>query len=85
VVVTGIGVISSIGIGKDAYWNSLIAGRSGIGEVERFDTSKFPVHRAGEIKDFTPDNFMPRTISKLIGRGSQLAIAATKMALEDGG
>lgn len=82
---TGIGVVSSIGIGKDAYWDGLLAGKSGIETVERFDTSKFPVHRAGEIKDFSPEDFMPRTVSKKIGRGSQLAVAATKMALEDGG
>ncbi|MCX5686927.1 MAG: beta-ketoacyl-[acyl-carrier-protein] synthase family protein [Candidatus Omnitrophica bacterium] len=84
VVITGIGVVTSIGIGKDDFWKNLIAGKSGIGEVERFGTSEFPTHRAGEIKNFTAEDFMPKTISKAIGRGSQLAIAATKLALEDG-
>lgn len=79
------GVVSSIGIGKDAFWKNLVDGRSGIGDVERFDTSKFPIHRAGEVKDFNAGDFIPKTISRLIGRGSQLAIAAAKMALEDGG
>lgn len=85
VVVTGMGVVSSIGIGKDEFWKNLIAGKSGIGEIERFDTSQFPIHRAGEIKDFVPEKFISKELSKLIGRGSQLAIAATKMAIEDAG
>lgn len=78
------GVVSSIGIGKDDFWKNLIAGKSGINEVERFDTSRFPTHRAGEVNDFKADDFLPRTLSKLIGRGSQLAIAASILALEDG-
>ena len=78
------GIVSSIGTGRDEFWKNLIAGKSGITEIDRFDTSSFPVHRAGEIKDFVADEFFPRIISKRIGRGSQLAIAATKLALEDG-
>jgi 3-oxoacyl-[acyl-carrier-protein] synthase II len=85
VVITGIGLVSSIGIGKDEFWKNLIAGMSGISEVERFDTSKFPTHRAGEVKDFIAGEFMPKTLNKLVGRGSQLAIAASKLALEDAG
>ncbi|MDO8525713.1 MAG: beta-ketoacyl-[acyl-carrier-protein] synthase family protein [Candidatus Omnitrophota bacterium] len=84
VVITGMGVVSSIGIGKDEFWKNLIAGKSGISEVERFDTSTFPIHRAGEAKGFRTDDFMPKEISKSIGRCSQLAIAAAKLALEDG-
>lgn len=83
VVITGMGVISSLGVGKEDFWKNLIAGKSGISEIERFDTSKFPIHRAGEIKNFNPDDFMPKKISKLMGRGSQFAIAASKLALED--
>lgn len=85
VVVTGIGVVSSIGVGLDAFWKELLAGRSGISDVQRFDTSSFPVHRAGEIKGFVPADFMPDRVAKGMGRGSQLAIAATKLALEDSG
>ena len=84
VVITGMGVVSSIGIGKDEFWKNLIAGKSGISEVERFDTSQFPAHRAGEVKDFRPDDFLSKTYSKLIGRGSQLAITAAQLALQDG-
>lgn len=84
VVITGIGVVSSIGIGKDEFWKNLIAGKSGISEVERFDVSKFALKRAGEIKNFDSEDFIPKRIAKRMGRGSQLAIAATKLALEDG-
>ena len=77
------GVISSIGIGKDEFWKNLIAGKSGISEVDRFDTSTFPTHRAGQVKNFIVEEHIPRTVSRRIGRGSQLAIAATKLALED--
>lgn len=83
VVVTGIGVISSIGIGKDVFWNNLINGQSGISEVASFDTSGHATHVGGEVKDFKPDDFIAKKRSKLIGRASQLAIAATKLALED--
>ena len=83
VVVTGIGVISSIGIGKDVFWNNLINGQSGISEVASFDTSGHVTHVGGEVKDFKPDDFIAKKRSKLIGRASQLAIAATKLALED--
>ena len=77
------GIVSSIGIGKDEFWKNLIAGKSGISEVDRFDTSTFPTHRAGQIKNFTAEEYMPKMISRRIGRGSQLVIAATKLALED--
>lgn len=85
VVITGMGVVSSIGIGKDEFWKNLIAGKSGIGEVGRFDTTPFPSHRAGEIKDFDFEKFMPKEFGRMIGRGSRLAIAAMKLALEDTG
>lgn len=85
VVITGLGVVSSIGIGKDAFWSGLTAGKSGISEVGLFDTSKFKRHYAGEIKDFDPSVFIRKSRLKLLGRTSQLAIAAAKLALEDAG
>jgi len=85
VVITGIGAVTSIGTGKDDFWKNLISGRSGISEVERFDVSKFPLKRAGEIKNFNPEFFMPKDAYKKIGRGSRLAIAATRLAMEDAG
>lgn len=83
VVVTGLGVVSSIGIGWQAFWDSLLAGRSGIRRVQYIDTSSYPTHYGGEVTEFDPLQFMPACIARRLGRGSQFAIAATKMALED--
>lgn len=83
VVVTGIGVVSSIGIGKDAFWKALTAGESGISPITSFDTSSFATHNGGEIKDFFPEDFMSKKRTRLIGRASALAIAASRLALND--
>lgn len=83
VVVTGLGVISSIGIGKDAFWNNLIQGVSGISEVTGFNTSNHTTHVGGEVKNFNPTDFMAHNQTKLVGRASQMAIAATKLAFSD--
>lgn len=83
VVVTGIGVITSIGIGRREFWENLIDGKSGISEVTTFDTSSFPTHRGGEVKNFNPLDFITRAHIEKMGRGSQLAISAAKLALED--
>ena len=83
VVVTGLGVVSSIGIGVDVFWKNLIAGRSGITKIESFDTSEYPVHKGGEVKDFRPQDFIDKRRIKSIGRASQMAIAAAKLAVED--
>jgi len=64
VVVTGIGVVSPIGIGKEAFWDSLRLGKSGVGRITRFDPSDLPVKIAAEVKDFDPHQFMDK---KLIG------------------
>ncbi len=83
VVVTGLGVISSIGIGKDAFWDNLIKGKSGISRVESFDTSNQFTNFGGEVKDFEPQRFLTKKKVKLVARTSQLAIAAAKLALDD--
>ena len=83
VVVRGLGVVSSIGIGKDEFWENLIAGKSGIGEVVSFDVSNFDIRRGGEVKNFISTKYIPKNQIKDIGRASQFAIAATAMALED--
>jgi len=85
IVITGLGVISSIGIGKDEFWKNLILGKSGISKVESFDTSKHFTHNGGEVKNFKPEEFMNRKKTGLIGRASQLAVAAAKLALKDSG
>jgi len=83
IVITGLGVISSIGIGKDDFWKNLIQGKSGISEVSSFDTSKHATHVGGEVKNFKPEEFISRNRLKLTGRTSQFAIAAVKLALAD--
>jgi 3-oxoacyl-[acyl-carrier-protein] synthase II len=83
VVITGIGVISSIGIGKDAFWNSLLKGKSGISPVSSFDTSKHFTHNGGEVKNFKPEEFIQKKRLKIMNRATQMALASTKLALED--
>ena len=75
VVITGIGIVSSIGIGKDDFWNNLIAGKSGISEVSAFDVSNYDIRKGGEIKNFEPENFIPKNRLKELARASQFAIA----------
>jgi 3-oxoacyl-[acyl-carrier-protein] synthase II len=85
VVVTGIGVVTSVGIGREMFWRHLLEGRCGIGPVESFDTSRYNVHLGGEVKGFAPEAFVKRVEPGSIGRGSQLAIAAARLALDDAG
>jgi len=85
VVITGLGVVSSLGIGHKEFWKNLIAGKSGISKVTTFDTSKYERHYAGEIKNFDPEKFINRRKVAQMGRTSYLAIAATKLALKDAG
>jgi 3-oxoacyl-[acyl-carrier-protein] synthase II len=85
VVITGLGPVSPVGIGKGAYWDSLVNGRSGITEITRFDASKFPTRIAGEVKGFKPEEFMSKKYLTTSGRFSQLAVAAARLAFEDSG
>ncbi len=83
VVVTGIGVVSSIGVGKEFFWKNLVAGKSGISQVTAFDVSKHDNQRGGEVKDFDPLKYISKAKLSNIGRASQFAIAATSLAIED--
>jgi 3-oxoacyl-[acyl-carrier-protein] synthase II len=83
VVVTGLGIVSSVGIGKDEFWEAIINGRSGISKVTSFDTKEYRCHYAGEVKNFIPEEFIPGRKLRFLGRTSQMAIAATSMALSD--
>ena len=85
VVVTGTGVLSPLGNTTEESWDSMIEGRSGIGQITQFDASELPVRIAGEVKDFDPGKYMNPKEARRIARISQLAIAATRMALEDAG
>ena len=83
VVVTGLGVVSSLGIGWQEFWKNLLAGKSGISKITAFDTSKYDRHYGGEVKNFDPLRFMSKKRVATIGRSSQIAIAAAKLTLSD--
>jgi 3-oxoacyl-[acyl-carrier-protein] synthase II len=85
IVVTGIGAVTSVGTGRRELWESLLAGRSGISEVASFDTSRHPVHRGGEVHGFDAAHHLERLDPAELGRASQLAAAAARLALADAG
>ena len=85
VVITGMGVISPVGIGKDKYWEALVEGRNGVSSITRFDTSDYPTKIAGEVKDFDPTDYIDRKEAKRMDRFTQFAVAAGMLALEDAG
>jgi len=83
VVITGLGVVAPNGIGKDAFWDALIAGKSGVDYITAFDPSSYPCHVAAEVKDFRPSDFINSRRARTMGRFSQFAVASTRMGLED--
>jgi 3-oxoacyl-[acyl-carrier-protein] synthase II len=83
VVVTGLGVISPIGNGWKRFWRNLLAGCCAVGPVEAFDTQAFTVHFGAEVKGFKPTEYLQRLSPTCIGRASQFAIAAARLALQD--
>jgi len=82
VVVTGLGAITPLGLSAEEYWQGLINGRSGVGPITLFDASGYPVSVAAEVKDFDPEKYMSLKRVDRTSRCIQLAIAATKMAIE---
>jgi 3-oxoacyl-[acyl-carrier-protein] synthase II len=85
VVVTGVGIVSPLGIGTEANWEALCAGRSGIGSITHFDASQFSARIAGQVKDFDPLRFVDKKDVKKMDVFIQLAIAASQFAVEDAG
>ncbi len=86
VVITGIGVLAPNGIGLEAFWESLLAGRSGVGPITLFDATGFKSRIAGEVKNFNPFDYIePELKPRRMARHTQLAYAATMMALNDAG
>src|SRR5579863_5197689 len=81
VVVTGLGLVTSLGNDLNANWEALTAGKSGIGEITAYDTSRFRVHFAGEIKNFDPLPYMDRKEARRNDPFEQLSIATVKQAL----
>jgi 3-oxoacyl-[acyl-carrier-protein] synthase II len=86
VVITGMGILAPNGIGLETFWDSLLAGQSGIGPITLFDASELKSRIAGEVKNFDPlDYIEPELKPKRWARHTQLAYAASMMALEDAG
>ncbi|MDQ6799282.1 MAG: beta-ketoacyl-ACP synthase II [Acidobacteriota bacterium] len=85
VVVTGIGMISPLGIGNDATWQGLLAGKSGIGRITKFDPTAFACKIAGEVKGFNPEDWIEKKEVKKSDTFIHYAIAAAQMAVDDSG
>lgn len=83
ICITGIGVVSSIGIGKEEFLSSLKGGRSGVEEIKEFDTRFSRSKKAGVVRSFQPRDFIAASKLRRLDRASQFAIAASKMALAD--
>jgi len=85
VVITGVGLVTPLGIGVQDSWDSLCAGKSGIGEITRFNTSIFQTKIAGEVKGFRKEDYLPTKEVRRTELFIAYAIAATRMAMEDSG
>ena len=84
-VVTGMGIVSPVGIGSEATWDALTAGRSGIADITLFDSAAFEIHVAGEVKGFDATDFMDPKDARRHDRNTHFAVAATGEALRDAG
>jgi 3-oxoacyl-[acyl-carrier-protein] synthase II len=85
VVITGMGTINSLSADLSGYWHGLLAGRSGIGRIEQFDTSAFKVHIGGEVKDFKPETYLDHRTARHLDRFAQFAMVASLQAVRDSG
>jgi 3-oxoacyl-[acyl-carrier-protein] synthase II len=85
VVVTGLGVISSIGLDVETYWNALLAGKSGVKKLTRFDSSDFTCKIAGEVQDFDPRRWLDKRTTDRLDRFSQMGLVAAMQAVKDSG
>lgn len=83
IVITGLGAITPVGIGKDEFWQSLTNGVSGIDTITQFDSSEYTTKFAGEVKGFESAQYMDKKEAKRMDRVTQFAVAATKMAFDD--
>ncbi len=85
VALTGLGVVSPIGTGKDEFWNAMMEGRSGVRRITAFDPTPFECQIAAEVRDFDPAAFLDKKEIRRTDRCVQFAVAATRMALDDAG
>jgi 3-oxoacyl-[acyl-carrier-protein] synthase II len=88
VVITGLGVVAPNGIGKDAFWNACLNGRSGVGPITSFDASQHPVKIAAEVQNFDVSPFIPpsqRKSMKIMSRAMRFAVGAAGLSIQDAG
>ena len=86
IVITGLGVVAPNGIGKEAFWDACISGRSGIGRITRFDASQMPVQIAGEVRNFYPEALgLTEDECKSLDTATQYAVASANLAMQDAG
>lgn len=83
VVITGMGVMSSLGHDLDTFWGNLMAGKSGVSEIQAFDVSEYPTRIAAEIHDFNPEDYIDKKEARRMDRFVQFAVAASQFALKD--
>lgn len=83
VVITGLGVISPVGLDKEEFWTNLVDGKSGIGLIDRFDASGFPARIAAQVKDFDVQKYIPRKDARRMDLFVQYACAAARQAVDD--
>lgn len=82
-MITGIGCATPVGIGKEEFWNSLINGISGISYITNFDNEEYASKIAGEVKNFSPEEYIDKKEAKRMDKFTQFAVAGTKLAIED--
>ncbi|HSL84838.1 MAG TPA: beta-ketoacyl-[acyl-carrier-protein] synthase family protein [Thermoanaerobaculia bacterium] len=85
IVISGLGLVTPVGTGRGAFWEAVLAGRHGFAPVRSFDTSGFSVHLGAEVVDFRPEDHLRNLDPGALGRASQLAVAAARLALADAG
>jgi 3-oxoacyl-[acyl-carrier-protein] synthase II len=85
VVITGLGTVNSLCSDVPGFWRALLAGQSGVGTIEQFDTSAFKVHFGGEVKDFHPETVMDSKTARRLDRFAQFALVASLSAVKDSG
>ncbi len=83
IVITGTGAVTPLGTGTEAFWEGLISGRCGIGEIRSIDTAALPIHRAGEVRDFNARDFLPNPLVLDTAPFARYALAAAVMAVEE--
>src|SRR5215475_4339959 len=86
-VITGLGIVSPVGIGTETFWTNAIAGKPGVGHATLFDTTNLPrpCQVVGEVKDFETKDWIGGVAGRMAARFSQFAVAASKMAVREGG